>query len=445
MRTKIILSLGILVLLSIFFSRLEPGSSFLGSSASAQDVLESLEQNITGLVESVKPSLVTIEAGIFPEAKGRSPQLASFVGSGVIYSPDGYILTTSSVVRGMKDFRVIGSDKKEYEAKLIGTDYQTNLAVLKIDAKGLRPAELGNSDKTKEGSWVTVVGNSYGLPTAVSFGIVNGIRDDKTIQMSVNVSPGNSGGPVLNTRGKVIGLVSAKLSEPSVIGSMRLYEEALKRTYDIPATQIEIPSSGISLAIPINQVKEKADYIIKHGSSIEKGFLGVYLEDLDDDTREELKINGGVLISGVVEKSPADKAGLKDEDVVIEFNGEEVRDAQHFTNLIENSQPGKSIKLKVIREGEEQVLTARLGRSGETYSYFMERTIIPQIKIPEINIPEIKLQYDEAKGEYDKEQAETLKELEKTLNKSLDNFKKELERLSKELEKLDRKMKENKK
>jgi len=445
MRTKIILSLGILVLLSLFFSRFEPDSSFLVSSASAQDVLESLEQNITRLVESVKPSLVTIEAGIFPEGRGKLSEPAFFVGSGVIYTQDGYILTTSSVVRGMKDFRVIDSDKKEYDAKLIGTDYQTNLAVLRIDAKGLRPAELGNSDKTKEGSWVTVVGNSYGLPTAVSFGIVNGIREDKTIQMSVNVSPGNSGGPVLNTRGKVIGLVSAKLSEPSVIGSMRLYEEALKRTYDIPATQIEIPSSGISLAIPINQVKEKADYIIKHGSSIEKGYLGVYLEDLDDDTKDELKISGGVLISGVVEKSPADKAGLKEGDVVIEFNGQEIPDAGNFTNLIENTQPDKPIKLKIVREGEEQTLTAKLGKSGETYTYLTERTIIPQIKIPEINIPEIKVQIDEAKGELDKEQAGNLKELQKTLNKSLDNFKKELERLSKELERLDRKMKESKK
>ncbi|MCJ7459179.1 MAG: trypsin-like peptidase domain-containing protein [candidate division Zixibacteria bacterium] len=444
MRIKIILNLGILVLLSLFFSRFEPDSSFLVSSASAQDVLESLEQNITSLVESVKPSLVTIEAGIFPEGRGKLSEPASFVGSGVIYSPDGYILTTSSVVRGMKDFRVIGSDKKEYEAKLIGTDYQTNLAVLKIDAKGLRPAELGNSDKTKEGSWVTVVGNSYGLPTAVSFGIVNGIRDDKTIQMSVNVSPGNSGGPVLNTRGKVIGLVSAKLSEPSVMGSVRIYEEGLKRSVTIPPTQIEVPSSGISLAIPMNSVKEKADWIIKHGSSIEKGYLGVYLADLDEQTKAEIGVKGGVLVDGVVQGSPADKAGLRDQDVVVEFNDEKVEDSEHFRELIESTRPDKSVRLRVLRNGKERILSARLGRAGPDYSFWTGLEKLSEA-LGKANFEQV----------YDEQQSKLLESLDKAkivqgkdlteLRKEMEEFKKELVDLSKEIEKLSKKMEEEKK
>jgi S1-C subfamily serine protease len=444
MRAKIILSLGILVLLSILFSRFEPDSSFLVSSASAQDVLESLEQNITGLVESVKPSLVTIEAGIFPEGRGKLSEPASFVGSGVIYSPDGYILTTSSVVRGMKDFRVIDSDKKEYEAKLIGTDYQTNLAVLKIDARGLRVADLGNSDKVKEGSWVTVVGNSYGLPTAVSFGIVNGIRDDKTIQMSVNVSPGNSGGPVLNTRGKVIGLVSAKLSEPSVMGSVRIYEEELKRSVTIPPTQIEVPSSGISLAIPMNAVKEKADWIIKHGSSIEKGYLGVYLADLDEQTKAEIGVKGGVLVDGVVQGSPADKAGLKDQDVVVEFNNEKLKDSEHFRELIESAQPDKSVRLKVLRDGKERILSARLGRAGADYNLWTGLEKLSEA-LGKANFEQV----------YNEQQSKLLESLDRAkivqgkdlteLRKEMEEFKKELVDLSKEIEKLSKKMEEEKK
>lgn len=444
MRSKIILSLGILVLLSISFSRLEPGSLFLVSSASAQDVLESLEQNITGLVESVKPSLVTIEAGTFPEGREKLSEQASFVGSGVIYSPDGYILTTSSVVRGMKDFRVIDSDKNEYDAKLIGTDYQTNLAVLKIDAKNLNPAELGNSDKTKEGSWVTVVGNSYGLPTAVSFGIVNGIRDDKTIQMSVNVSPGSSGGPVLNTRGKVIGLVSAKLSEPSVMGSVRIYEEELKRSVTIPPTQIEVPSSGISLAIPINSVKEKADWIIKHGSSIEKGYLGVYLADLDEQVREEMGIKGGALIEGVVDSSPADKAGLKDQDVVTEFNNEKLKDSEQFRVLIESAQLDKPVKLKVLRDGKEKILSARLSRAGSDNNFWTG--------LEKLSEALGKANFDQV---YDEQQSQLLESLDKAkivqgkdlaeLRREMDELKKELMGLSKEIQDLNRKMEEEKK
>jgi serine protease Do len=438
MKIKILFSLFFLLFWSVFLN-------WIIDSASAQGVLESLEQNITGLVESIKPSLVTIEAEIYSPKREKAFQLTSFVGSGVIYSPDGYILTTSSVVQGMKGFKITLSNKKEYIANLVGTDFQTNLAVLKIETQGLRTAKFGNSDRIREGSWVTVVGNSYGLPTAVSFGIVNGIRKDKTIQMSANVSPGNSGGPVLNTRGEVIGLVSAKLSEPSIIDAFRLYEEEGKRTFDFPPTQIEIPSSGISLAIPVNLVRQKADWIIKHGTSIERGYLGVYLEDLDQETKEEMNINGGILIAGVVEGSPAEKSGLKDEDIVIEFDQEKVKDSDQFRKMIENIPPNKMIRLQIIRDGKKERLSVRLGRVGSAYSSQKERTILPPIKIPELNIPEIKIQYDEAKNEYDEAQAkESEEELKRILNSSLDNFKKELKRLSKELERLNQKIEKEK-
>jgi len=441
MKIKILSGLVILVFLSLFFSRSENDSILMVNSSLAQGVLESLEKNIAGLVEEVKPSLVTIEAEIYPSKKQKISSLTSFVGSGVIYSSDGHILTTSSVVGGMQDFKIVLFNKKGYKAKLVGTDFQTNLAVLKIDARGLRKAKFGNSDKIRDGSWVTVVGNSYGLPTAVSFGIVNGIREDGTIQMNVNVSPGNSGGPVLNTKGEVIGLVSAKLSETSYLDAFKLYGEEGKSIIAVPPTRIEIPSSGISLAIPINLVREKADWVIKHGTNIEKGYLGVYLQDLDEDTKEEFRIKQGILISGVVQDSPADKAGLEDEDIVIGFNQDKVKDSDHFRKLIENSQPDKAVKLKIIRDGERKVLTARLGSSGSVYSYWKERTIIPSIKIPELNIPEIKIRYDETKGEYDEVRAKILEEdLKKILNESLDNFKKELKRISKELERLDKKM-----
>ncbi len=440
MKIKILSSLGLLVLLSLFLSRF--GSVPLGTAntASAQDVLESLEKNITGLVEEVKPSLVTIEAEIYSYEKKKPVSLTSFVGSGVVYSSDGYILTTSSVAGGMKDFKVTLSNRKEYKAKLVGMDIQTNLAILKVDARGLIKARFGNSDRTKEGSWVTVVGNSYGLPTAVSFGIVNGIREDGTIQMSVNVSPGNSGGPVLNIKGEVIGLVSAKFSETSYLDALRFYEEKEKRVIYIPPTQIEIPSSGISLAIPINQVMKKTDWIIKHGSSIEKGYLGVYLEDLDPDIEEEYGIQGGVLISGVVEDSPAEKAGLEDEDVVTEFNQQKVRDSDHFRKLIVGSQPEDVVRLRIIRDGRKKILTAKLGGTGSVYS---SRTVVPSVKIPDvIEVPEVKLQFDEAWEKYDEAQAKMLQEeLKKILGKSLDNFKLELKRLEKELERLDKKMK----
>ncbi|MDH4223369.1 MAG: S1C family serine protease [candidate division Zixibacteria bacterium] len=437
MRIKILFSLSALILFNFFFSYSGDHSTIMVNSSRAQGVLESLEQNITQLVESVKPSLVTIEAEIYTSKGKKVSSITSFVGSGVIYSADGLILTSSSVVGGMENFKVRLFNRKEYKAKLVGTDNQTNLAVLKVDADGLKKARFGNSDKVKEGSWVTVVGNSYGIPTAVSFGIVNGITRDSTIQMNVNVSPGNSGGPVLNIRGEVIGLVSAKLSETSYLNSIKLYEEKSKQYFAFPPTPIEIPSSGISLAIPINLVHKKADWIIKHGKSIAKGYLGVYLEDFVDQE--------GVLIVDVVEGTPADKAGLKDEDAVIGFNQDEVKDSDHFRKLIGSSLPGEMVNLRILREGKEKLLAVKLGSAGSIYSQQEAINIPPEVKeldeFSDENLPEIELMY---KGAYEKSQEIYEKELEQILNQSLDNVKKELKRLSKELERLKKEIEESK-
>lgn len=192
-------------------------------------------------------------------------------------------------------------------------------------------------------------------------------------------------------------------------------------------------------------MRQKADWIIKNGTSIERGYLGVYLEDLDKETKEEMDVNGGVLIAGVVEGSPAEKSGLKDEDIVIEFDQETVKDSDQFRKMIENIPPNKMVRLNIIRDGKKESLSVKLGRVGSAYSSQKERTILPPIKIPELNIPEIKIQYDEAKGEYEKEvQAKNLEELKSILNSSLDSFKKELERLSKELERLNQKIEKEK-
>jgi S1-C subfamily serine protease len=403
-----------------------------GLAFAQHKVLSSLEEDITSLVESIKPSLVTIETESYDRSLEKRKRLdipATFVGSGIIYSSDGHILTTASVVGGMEIFKVTLPNRKVMRGKLVGTDDQSNVAVLKVEVKGLTPAKLGNSDKVRVGSWLTVVGNSFGLPNAVALGLVNGLREDGFIQMSANVSPGNSGGPVLDTHGDVIGLVSAKLSELSYINAIKIYgDKSDKQVFTIPPRQIELPSSGVSLALPINKVKIIADDIIKHGS-VERGYLGIYPEDLDEKILEEYNTDKGVLVSEVVEESPAEDAGLLEDDIILEFGGKELRGVGELRYLILNARPKEKVRIKVLRDGKRIKLTAVLGKAKPQYGFFWKR---------EEAYDQSQMIEEFKKAAYD--QSQMIKELKGStynqLKEELNKLNQQIQRLSQELERL---------
>jgi S1-C subfamily serine protease len=405
--------------------------SWTGSAFAQRKVLSSLEDDITSLVESIKPSLVTIETESHSRALEKLKRLdvpPTLVGSGVIYTSDGYILTTASVVGGMEIFKVTLPNGKAMKGKLVGTDDQSNVAVLKVEVKRLTPAKLGNSGKVKVGSWLTVVGNSFGLPNAVALGLVNGLREDGFIQMSANVSPGNSGGPVLDTYGDVIGLVSAKLSEPSYINAISIYEDKSgKQVFTIPRRQIELPSSGVSLALPINLVKVIADDIIEHGT-VERGYLGIYPEDLEQGVLTRYNIARGILVSEVVEESPAKYAGLLEDDIILGFGGKEPKDVKELRYLILQAKPKQKVKIKTLRDGKEIELTAVLGKAKPQYGYFSDYVIPgpPDVSMPPIEIPEMAKWTDKRNESYDQ------------LKRELKRLEQEMRRLSQELERLQR-------
>ena len=408
-----------LIFCALLLSGIEPGFA-------QRRVLSSLEEDITSLVESVKPSLVTIETEARTKRKKSAP--STFVGSGIIYTSDGYILTSASMVGSRKIFKVTLPDQKSLKGKLVGTDPESNLAVLKVETAELIPAKLGDSDRIKVGSWLTVVGNSYGLPNAVALGLVNGVREDGFIQMSANVSPGNSGGPVLDTYGRVIGLVAAKLSEPSYIGALKVYSDLNnKKVITIPPRQIEIPSSGISLAVPANKAKLIADKIIKYGS-VRRGYLGIYPEDLDRALSQRHNLRAGVLVSSVVEGSPAEQAGLEDADVIIEFGGTEVENAAHIRQLIKDKRAGDNVEFRIVRDGEVNKLSVVLGAAKPAYTYSPWIDVdIPEPQ--ELPTPDL---YYEAAYDYMRE-AQELKDKEKEL---LDQLREELKKLTKDMQKM---------
>lgn len=276
------------------------------------------------------------------------PELSS--GSGFIVSPDGHILTNFHVVKDADEITVLLNDGREFEATVIGTDPKTDLAVLKIEAKDLPCLEFGNSDHLQIGEWVVAIGNPFALESTLTHGVVSakGRQDlgitslEDFIQTDAAINPGNSGGPLLNLNGEVIGINTAIVSRSG--GYM-----------------------GIGFAIPSNMAKHVLDQILDTGK-VERAYLGIILQPLDKDLIDALSLeenSDGILISEVMKDTPAEKAGLKHGDIIIELNGKIVKNHNKFRNEIALMNPGTFVNLKILRNGKHQSLKVELGALSE--------------------------------------------------------------------------------
>ncbi|MBN2019834.1 MAG: Do family serine endopeptidase, partial [Sedimentisphaerales bacterium] len=284
----------------------------------------------------------------------QQPQQRKFVkpaqGSGFIVSKEGYILTNNHVIENADEISVTLLDGREFEAKLVGTDPATEVALIKIDANNLTSLELADSDKIEVGEWVIAIGNPFGLSHTVTAGIVsakgrnniiNQLEYQDFIQTDAAINPGNSGGPLINLDGKVVGINTA------IIG---------------PGGNI-----GIGLAIPSNMAKFVYERLVT-GEPLERGFLGVGIRDLDPDLAESLGIKQteGVIITEIIPDSAADKAGLKRYDVITELNGSKIKKANEFKNRVAMQKSNADVEMTVIRDGKTKSVTAKLGeRTGE--------------------------------------------------------------------------------
>ncbi|HOX37855.1 MAG TPA: DegQ family serine endoprotease [Candidatus Brocadiia bacterium] len=277
----------------------------------------------------------------------RQPFKAQGSGSGFIISPDGYIVTNNHIVGDVTKISVKTSDGKEYEAKLVGADPKSDVALIKVEAEGLPCLAFGDSDALEVGEWVIAVGNPFGetLSGTLTVGVVSakerstvGITDyESFIQTDAAINPGNSGGPLLNIDGEVIGINSAIASRTGGY-------------------------QGIGFAIPINMAKAIVDQLRQSGKVV-RGYLGVMLQPVTQDLAQAfgLKDTNGALISDVVEDAPAAKSGLKTGDLVVKLNGEAVRDLQQLRNKVALTAPGTEITLGIIRDGKEMEIKAKLG------------------------------------------------------------------------------------
>lgn len=275
----------------------------------------------------------------------RGPQRQRSLGSGFIIDSDGSILTNNHVVENASKIVVKLSDDQEYEAKVIGRDAKTDIAVIRINAKASLPAaNFGDSDKLEVGEWVVAIGNPFGLDSTVTSGIVSAKGRhigqgpyDNFIQTDASINPGNSGGPLINLRGEIVGINTAIFSRTG--GNM-----------------------GIGFAIPINLVKELLPQLRGKGK-VTRGFLGVLIQKVTPEIADSLGLDKaqGALVANVSKDGPADKAGVKVGDVIVEFDGKEVKDSGDLPIIVARTAVDKKVRMKVVREKKEVVLAVAVG------------------------------------------------------------------------------------
>ena len=279
-----------------------------------------------------------------------------WLGSGVIVTADGYVLTANHVVEGADEIKVgFSTNKTEYAAKIIGTDPATDIAVLKIDAKDLPAVTLGDSEQVEVGDIVLAIGNPFGIGQTVTRGIVSAlgralpdlggenpervVRYQDFIQTDAAINKGNSGGALVDAEGRLIGINDAIVSPSGT-------------------------SAGIGFAVPINLARDVMEGIISQGR-VARGYLGIGLQELDANLAKNFGVadSGGVLITDVMDEGPAGKAGLQSGDVIIAINDKEISGADDLRVTISQLRPGTEAKVKVIRSRAEKIFTATLGEN----------------------------------------------------------------------------------
>ncbi len=282
------------------------------------------------------------------------PMREQSLGSGVIVTSDGTILTNNHVIEGATDIKVFLSDKREFQAKVIGTDPKTDVAVLKIDATRLPTLPLGDSNQLQVGDLIFAIGDPFGVGETATMGIVSatgrggfGIENyENFIQTDAAINPGNSGGAMIDIHGNLVGINTAILSHGGNGG--------------------EGGNEGVGFAIPVSMAKPVMDQILTHGKVV-RGYLGIHIQEVTPELARAfgLKQGGGVLVGDVAPNTPAAGAGLKKGDVILELNGEPVNAPNQLQVQIAQFAPGTNVKLQIWRNGGTQDVSLKLAELDE--------------------------------------------------------------------------------
>lgn len=306
-----------------------------------------------------------------PQDKQKSASL----GSGVIISSDGYIVTNNHVIEDSDEILVtLLESEKEYKAKIIGTDPKTDLAIIKIEATNLKAIKIADSSKIMEGDIVFAIGNPFGVGGSITQGIISGLNKDNIglnqyenfIQTDASINPGNSGGALVDSRGALVGINSAILSRSG-------------------------GNNGIGFAIPSNMTKEIAKKLIEDGK-IERGYIGVMISNLTTEQKEIYKNKDGALISSVEKGLPADTAGLKRGDLIIQIDDKQIKNANDLKNTIGSLTPNKEITLVYERSGKIETTKIKLANMQQPNTGMRDNSSISGLSVAPIN-DEIRYRY----------------------------------------------------
>lgn len=339
-------------------------------SVKGPDFLNILNASLADVAETVKPSVVNISTtktismkdhplgnfmddpffkkffgDRFNHHDGMKKYKSSALGSGVIVTGDGYILTNNHVVQDVDEIKVVLHDKKELTGKVIGNDPKADLAIIKVDAKDLPAIKMGSSEEMKVGELVIAIGNPFSLGHTITMGIVSAVGRSNVgiaeyedfIQTDAAINPGNSGGALVNIHGELIGINTAIFSTSG--GYM-----------------------GIGFAIPSDMAKTIMQSIIEHGKVV-RGWLGVQIQNITDDLAKhfDIKEDNGALVTNILSGTPAEKAGLKRGDIIVAYDGKTILDTTDLRNKVAATLPGTEIKVKVVREGKETDIPVTIG------------------------------------------------------------------------------------
>jgi S1-C subfamily serine protease len=323
-----------------------PSVSPFSRSDDSGELLDAYSRAVVGAVDRIAPAVAHFEVGLgSPSRRSRGRRSADAertgAGSGFVFTPDGFLLTNSHVVEGASSIRATFADGESHAAELVGVDPDTDLAVLRVDVPSLVAASLGDSSRLRAGQVVIAIGNPLGFSSTVTSGVVSALGRtmrsqsgrliDGVIQTDAALNPGNSGGPLVDSRGQVVGINTAIIAG----------------------------AQGICFAVPVNTARFVIPQLIRHGR-VQRGWIGVSGQTITLSRRRvqisHLESAGGVLITAVMPNSPAESAGVRPRDIVVELAGARVDSVDDLQRLLAQERIGKTVPITIVREGARRIL-----------------------------------------------------------------------------------------
>jgi len=337
--------------------------------------LKNLEQEFSGIYNRAKTYSVTITVSDVPSRRSNFLQpradrsYETAVGSGFVFDSLGHIVTTSTVTSQGNLYKILFADGTSIFAEPVGTDLEQNIAVLKISTQPFPPPRFADSDDITPGLWIGVIANSFGMFPSFAHGYAAGVNKNDDILVTADLCPGSAGGLVVNSDGRVIGMIAYKLTEPTQLNSIRFGDKTGQKSLLFTSGEVELPVGGYSLVIPSNRIVAAARDIIS-GRINHAGFLGIYPEDLDMDwAKRVFNITHGVYVANVLKDSPAYRAGIREGDLLLKYNNYRILNSDQLRQLILNGLPGTEVNISIMRGGKIRTFKTKLGKYQQVPSY----------------------------------------------------------------------------